>query len=97
VISPVIATPLFTGVQVSAEIKDVAMVTPRRRAVLRDPPGRHVDVDVVLRVEVRVDAEALGARAGVAHRGLRRLLHHVPELAGERQSTFGICCSIPDE
>ena len=36
-------------------------------------------------VEVLGDAELLGARAHVAHRRLRRLLHHVAELAGERQ------------
>ena len=30
-------------------------------------------------------SELLGPRAHVAQRGLRRLLHHVAELAGERQ------------
>ena len=56
-----------------------------RRAVLRDRALRDVDVDVELRVEVGIEAEQLRARADVAERRAGRLLHHVAELAGERQ------------
>ena len=48
----------------------------------------HVDVDVELAVEVAGDAELLGSRAHVAHRRLRRFLHHVAELAGQREMTL---------
>ena len=56
-----------------------------RRAVLRDRALGDVDVDVELRVEVGIEAEQLRARANVGQRGAGRLLHHVAELAGERQ------------
>jgi len=39
VISPVIATALFTGVLVSAEIREVAMVTPADGPSLGIPPA----------------------------------------------------------
>ena len=53
----------------------------RARAVLRGRTLRHVDVDVVLLVEVRVHAEALAAAPHHRHRRLDRLLHHVAQLA----------------
>ena len=39
---------------------------------------------------VRVDAELGGVRAHVVEGDLRRLLHHVAELAGERQPGLGL-------
>ena len=65
VISPVIAVSWRTGCLVSAEISAVAMRDAGRRAILRDGPLRHVDVQVELLLEVAVDLELLGARAGV--------------------------------
>ena len=43
-----------------------------------------MDVDVALGQKLRVDAELLGARAHQAERGGRGFLHHVADLAGER-------------
>src|SRR5215211_2677498 len=53
------------------------------RPVLRDRAGRHVQVDVVGLEEVL--RQAVRVRAHVGERGLRGLLHHVAELAGDRQ------------
>ena len=55
---------------------------PRARAVLRDRARRHVDMDVVVGEPV---VGQVGVPADVGERGLRRLLHHVAELAGDRQ------------
>src|SRR4051812_36377328 len=55
------------------------------RAVLGDGALGEVDVDVDLVLEVVGQAERAGARAQVAHRGLRALLHDLAELAGEGQ------------
>ena len=45
-----------------------------------------MDVQVAVFVEVGRNAESVGLRADVRQRGLRRLLHHVSELAGQRQA-----------
>ena len=55
------------------------------RAVLGDRARRDVDVEVALLEEPRVDPELLGVGPHVGQRDLRRLLHHVAELAGELQ------------
>ena len=66
-------------------MSDVASVMPGRRPVLRDRAFGNVDVDVGRPVEVLGDVELVRLRAHVAHRRLRRLLHDVAELAGDRQ------------
>src|SRR5438105_4535633 len=57
----------------------------RRGAVLRDGAFGDVHVDVDLRVEVLGEAELLHLGPHIAQRRLRRFLHHIAELAGERQ------------
>ena len=84
VISPVIATSWRTGRPVSSDASAVAIVTPADGPSFGTAPaGTWMWMSQVLE-EVGRDAEALGARADVAERRLRRLLHHVAELAGER-------------
>src|SRR5882724_10063194 len=56
-----------------------------RRAVLGDRTLRDVNVNVDLLVEVALEPELLGAGAHVAHRCLRRLLHHLAQAAGDEQ------------
>ena len=56
-----------------------------RRPVLGDGALGQVHVDVGAAVEVAVQPQRRGARAHVADRRLRRLLHDVAELAGEHQ------------
>src|SRR3954451_5406582 len=58
----------------------------RGGAVLRDRARREVDVDVLLLEEAGIDAELLRLVARVAQRRLAGLLHHVAELAGERDA-----------
>src|SRR5215471_20398610 len=48
----------------------------------------HVQVKVA--VEIASQPEATRARAHIRHGGLRRLLHDVTELAGERQLAFAV-------
>ena len=79
VISPVIARSWRTGIRVSAETSAVAIVMPADGPSFGIAPFGHVNVDVDLLVEVALEPELLGARAHVAHRRLRRLLHHVAE------------------
>ncbi len=79
-ISPVIATSWRTGMRVSAETSAVAIVMPADGPSLGIAPFGHVDVDVDVLVEVPLQPELVGARAHVAHRRLRRLLHDVAEL-----------------
>src|SRR4051794_14353770 len=57
------------------------------RPVLRGGPGGHVDVDVVLGEPVLPEPrrDLVVVAANVRERCLRRLLHHVAELAGDRQ------------
>src|SRR3954469_16867150 len=56
------------------------------RAVLRDRARRDVDVELAVLERVLGDAELPRVRAHVGQRDPRRLLHHVAELAGERQA-----------
>ena len=58
---------------------------PRRRPVLGDGTGRHVDVQVAVVEKILLDAQGLGVGADEAQRRGGRLLHHVPQLAGEGQ------------
>ena len=88
VISPVIATSRRAGMLRQRRDQRGGHRDAGRRAVLGNRALGHVDVHVELAVEVLRDAELLGARAHVAHRRLRRLLHHVAELAGERQAAL---------
>ena len=62
VISPVIAMSPRTGRPVSSDASAVDHRDARRRAVLRDRAGRHVQVDLGVLVEVGIDA-VLRARA----------------------------------
>ena len=54
----------------------------RAGAVLGRGALGHVDVDVLLLVEVRLDAQLCRTAAHHGHRGLDGLLHHVAQLAG---------------
>ncbi len=72
----------------------MAIVTPADGPSFGIAPGRDVDVDVGVLEEVGRDAESLGARADVAERRLRRLLHHVAELAGEREALLAAPCVV---
>src|SRR5439155_9899054 len=56
-----------------------------RRTVLRDRSRGDVDVHGVVLEEPRRDAELGMVRAHVAERGPRRLLHDLPDLAGEHE------------
>ena len=56
-----------------------------RRSVLRDRALGNVDVDVHVLVEIPLQAQLVGARAHVAQRRLRGLLHDVAEAAGDDQ------------
>src|SRR5215469_254963 len=53
-----------------------------RRPVLRNRTGRHVDMNVLLAEEVRVDAVTFGVGAGPGQRGGHGLLHDFAEVAG---------------
>src|SRR5262249_51894938 len=57
----------------------------RRRPVLRRPAPWDVDMQVARLVEVAIDAEDTRASACVAERRAGRLLHDIPERAGETQ------------
>ena len=60
------------------------------RTVLRDRAFRHVHVDVDVAIEVARQPELLRAAADVGERGLRRLLHDVAKLPGERQLALAV-------
>ena len=48
----------------------------------------HVNVDIA--VEVARQSQPLRARPHVRHRGLRRLLHHIAQLAGQGKLALAI-------
>ena len=58
---------------------------PGGRTVLRDRPGRHVHVEATVE-RGGFDAEVVRVPAHVGERDLRRLLHHVAELAGQGET-----------
>ena len=53
-----------------------------RRAVFRNRAFGHVHVNVKVAVEIARQSEPRRPRANVRHGSLRRLLHHIAELAG---------------
>src|SRR5260221_10254358 len=61
---------------------------PGGGAVLGNGSFRHVHVDIERAVEIFFEAECGGARANVAHGGLRRFLHDFAELASGCQAAF---------
>ena len=85
VISPVIATSPRTGMPVSALTIAVAIAMPADGPSFGVRAGRNVHVQIALAMKLAIDAEHAGARARVAQRRARRLLHHVAERAGELQ------------
>ena len=85
VISPVMAMSRCTGILRHGREQRRGHRDAGRRAVLRDRSLGDVDVDVEDGVEVGIESEQLRARADVRQRRARRLLHHVAELAGQRQ------------
>ena len=97
VISPVIATSLRIGLPVSSDAIATNMVTPADGPSLGMAPAGDVDVDVGLLEEVLVEAQPLGARADERQRRLRRLLHHVAELAGQDQLALAVHLRRLDE
>ena len=58
VISPVMATSLFTGMSVNADTSAVTHANSRTRAVLWRRALGHVNVHIKLLVEVLIDAES---------------------------------------
>ena len=85
VISPVMATSPRTGILVSALQMVVAMVMPAEGPSLGMAPSGNVQVNVEIAVEIARQPELMRPRADVAHRRLRRFLHHVAQLAGDGQ------------
>ena len=67
------------------------------RAVLRDRARRDVHVERALVERVGLDLELLRVRADVGERDLRGLLHHVAELAGQRQPLVALHAGRLDE
>jgi len=61
------------------------MATP---SILRRRAFWHVDVDVALVKQGRLDAEGDRTRAHVRRRRRDRLLHHVAQIAGHRHATL---------
>jgi hypothetical protein len=85
VISPVIPTSADTVRPVTSETIAVAIVTPAEGPSFGHRSGGHVDVDVVLGEPLGIDPEPLRVAAHPGERGVRGLLHHVAELAGDLQ------------
>src|SRR5262249_40883742 len=66
--------------------------------VLGNRTFRNVQMDVNVAIEILRKSERCGARANVAHRGLRGFLHHFAELARWREAAFAFHdCSFGDE
>src|SRR6185369_8515833 len=57
------------------------------RPILRYGTRRHVDGDVALGEDIRIDAQIARPRLRQAHGDLRTLLHHVAELARQHHAT----------
>ena len=85
VISPVIATSLRIGLPVSSDASAVNMVTPADGPSFGiAPAGMWTWMSVFSRKFSSMPSH-LALRADERQRRLRRLLHHVAELAGEHQ------------
>ena len=74
-----------TGRPVSCDASADTIVTPADGPSFGIGAGRHVQVDLRVLVERRIDAVVLRVGAEPRERRARRLLHHVAELAGQRQ------------
>src|SRR6185369_10297524 len=72
-----------------------------RRSVFRNRAFGNVNVQIAFTNEVETHAEALCSRLNASQRGLRRLLHHIAEFAGQRYaattltSVASICSTSP--
>ncbi len=64
----------------------------RRRPVLGNRPGRYMDMEILRGEDIGIDAEGALARPDIAQGGLRGLLHHVAQLAGQGQLSFAFHC-----
>ena len=95
VISPVIARSPRTGRPVSSDTSAVTIVTPAEGPSFGMAPDGHVQVDLGRLEEVRVDAELARVGAHPRQRGARRLLHHVAEVAGQRERAACRPCAWP--
>ena len=84
-ISPVIATSLRTGTPVSSEASAVNIATPALGPSLGVAPAGTWTWRSLLLEEMRGSRPSCSTRDHDDERRLRRLLHHVAELAGEDQ------------
>ena len=73
---------------VSTETIAVAIATPADGPSFGRRAFRHVDVDVALVEQRRLDAEIDGARADVGRRRRDRFLHHFLQVAGHRHAAL---------
>ena len=85
VISPVIATSARTGMPVRIDTIAVQIAVPALGPSFGVAPSGRWMCRSVFCVEVRRDAELLGAMAHHRQRRRDRLVHHVAELAGGRR------------
>ena len=92
VISPVMATSLRTGLPVRREVRAVNMVTPAEGPSLGiAPAGTWIWMSLLLE-EVFGDLEILRLGADIAQGRLGRLLHDVPQLAGQGEALSPLIC-----
>ncbi len=82
-ISPVIATSASTGMSARRRHDRRCHRDTGRGAILGDGAGRDVDVQILLRQEVRGNSELGRALPDVAEGGASGFLHHVAQLAGQ--------------
>ena len=80
----------FTGQSRRSDATAANIVTPALGPSLGVPPLRDVHVQIDDLQPLGREHEPLGARAHERHRRRRRLLHHAPQVAGERR-----CCPCP--
>ena len=90
VISPVIATSLRTGISVTAEKSDIAMVIPAEGPSLGIAPSGTWIWMSNFSWKSAVGVVHLRPAADVRDRGARRLLHDVAERAGQRQVALAL-------
>ncbi len=83
VISPVIATSLWTGMRVNALTMARAMVMPADGPSLGMPPAGTWMCSVFFSNSSRCDAQLVGVGADPRQAGAGRLAHHLAQLAGE--------------
>ena len=91
VISPVMAMSRRTGILLSALADRRGHGDAGRRAVLGNRAFRHVNVNVDVAVEVLRHAQPPAReRTDIDMSRLRRLLHHVAQLAGDGELAFAV-------